>query len=334
MKRPLRLRGISGEIKGQVWESDTLLRAGRLASLEIVLDDSSVSRRHAEVRHADDGWSVRDLDSTNGTYVNGVRIGPGEQPLKAARHRPVRQGGGHRRADRRDARRAAVQPARRRRGGLDASTTASTGSRSTATTCRGPASSCSRCSGPATTSSTCRARTNCSTRCSTTRSACWTRSAGRSCWPRATGRSRNCGTASLAVGHGRAARPVPLLEEAHPAVLRQRRVVPVRHRSTADDERSMTQSIADGAMASVLCVLLRTPRKRLGVLHLDRGFMAEPVHRGRPAPGRRPGRARVRGHRERAAAAPAEGPVPARRSRCSRRRSNSATTTPAATRSA
>ena len=29
-------------------------------------------------------------------------------------------------------------------------------------------------------------------------------------------------------------------------------------------------------MASVLCVLLRTPRKRLGVLHLDRGPMEEP----------------------------------------------------------
>ena len=67
MKRPLRLRGISSEIKGQVWESDTLLRAGRLGSLEIVLDDISVSRRHAELRHGDDGWSVRDLESTNGT---------------------------------------------------------------------------------------------------------------------------------------------------------------------------------------------------------------------------------------------------------------------------
>src|SRR5699024_2428663 len=66
-KRPLRLRGISGDIKGQVWESETLLRAGRLGTLEIVLDDSSVSRRHAEVRHTNDGWHVRDLDSTNGT---------------------------------------------------------------------------------------------------------------------------------------------------------------------------------------------------------------------------------------------------------------------------
>src|SRR6185437_14236725 len=51
------------------------------ASLEIVLDDSSVSRRHAEVRLSDDGWHVRDLESTNGTYVNGVRIGSTEQAL-------------------------------------------------------------------------------------------------------------------------------------------------------------------------------------------------------------------------------------------------------------
>ena len=67
MKRTIRLRGISGEVKGQTWESDTLLRAGRLASLEIVLDDSSVSRRHAEIRFGDEGWYVRDLESTNGT---------------------------------------------------------------------------------------------------------------------------------------------------------------------------------------------------------------------------------------------------------------------------
>src|SRR5262245_14712052 len=83
VKRTIRLRGISGEVKGQLWESEAVLRAGRLGSLEIVLDDSSVSRRHAEVRLNDDGWAVRDLESTNGTYVNGVRIGPGEQPLRA-----------------------------------------------------------------------------------------------------------------------------------------------------------------------------------------------------------------------------------------------------------
>lgn len=45
---------------------------------------------------------------------------------------------------------------------------------------------------------------------------------------------------------------------------------------TGDDESKITQSIADGAMASVLCVLLRTPRKRLGVLHLDRTLWQNP----------------------------------------------------------
>ena len=35
-------------------------------------------------------------------------------------------------------------------------------------------------------------------------------------------------------------------------------------------------SIAEGTMSSVLCVLLRTPRKKIGVLHLDRGLMDKP----------------------------------------------------------
>jgi predicted component of type VI protein secretion system len=81
MGQPLRLRGISGDVKGRVWESDSLLRVGRLGTLEIALDDSSVSRRHAEVRNVDSTWWVRDLDSTHGTYVIGVRLGNGERQL-------------------------------------------------------------------------------------------------------------------------------------------------------------------------------------------------------------------------------------------------------------
>src|SRR5260370_40328418 len=69
-------------MEGKTWDSDTILRAGRLATLEIVLDDSSVSRRHAEVRATDKGWRVRDLGSTNGTFLNGTRLNPGEWPVR------------------------------------------------------------------------------------------------------------------------------------------------------------------------------------------------------------------------------------------------------------
>jgi putative nucleotidyltransferase with HDIG domain len=43
-----------------------------------------------------------------------------------------------------------------------------------------------------------------------------------------------------------------------------------------DAELALSESIAEGSMASVLCVLLRTPRKRLGVLHLDRNPWQKP----------------------------------------------------------
>jgi len=49
-------------------------RIGRLDPLEIVLDDTSVSRYHAEIRITDRGWRVRDLGSTNGTRLNGARM--------------------------------------------------------------------------------------------------------------------------------------------------------------------------------------------------------------------------------------------------------------------
>ncbi|TAK69685.1 MAG: FHA domain-containing protein [Actinomycetota bacterium] len=51
-----------------------LVSVGRAPDADVFLDDITVSRRHAEFRHDDLGWSVHDVGSLNGTYVNRARI--------------------------------------------------------------------------------------------------------------------------------------------------------------------------------------------------------------------------------------------------------------------
>jgi hypothetical protein len=51
---------------------------GRSRECDIVLADSNVSRKHAEIRPRGDGWTVTDLGSTNGVRVNGRQTRPNE----------------------------------------------------------------------------------------------------------------------------------------------------------------------------------------------------------------------------------------------------------------
>jgi len=51
-----------------------VVAAGRHPDSEIFLDDVTVSRRHAEFRRTTDGYTVADVGSLNGTYVNRDRI--------------------------------------------------------------------------------------------------------------------------------------------------------------------------------------------------------------------------------------------------------------------
>jgi hypothetical protein len=52
---------------------------------DLVVEDPEVSRRHAVLRHSGGSLVVEDLDSTNGTFVNGerirtpIKVGPGDQ---------------------------------------------------------------------------------------------------------------------------------------------------------------------------------------------------------------------------------------------------------------
>jgi hypothetical protein len=50
------------------------LLIGRSSACQLVLADDTVSRRHAELRAEDGRWLLRDLGSSNGTWVNGRRV--------------------------------------------------------------------------------------------------------------------------------------------------------------------------------------------------------------------------------------------------------------------
>ena len=55
---------------------------GRADTNSIRLTDRNVSRGHAALRKNGQGWFLKDLQSYNGTYVNGVRV-VGEQPINS-----------------------------------------------------------------------------------------------------------------------------------------------------------------------------------------------------------------------------------------------------------
>ncbi len=51
---------------------------GRSPSCDVVLSDPSVSRRHVRLLYRDGKWVLHDLRSTNGTVLNGERVGRSE----------------------------------------------------------------------------------------------------------------------------------------------------------------------------------------------------------------------------------------------------------------
>lgn len=277
MKRRIRLRGINGEHEGKVWESDTLLRAGRLASLEVVLDDSSVSRRHAEVRSTANGWRVRDMGSTNGTFLNGARLGPGEWPLRA--HDIVRCGNIT----------LVVDLLREGKEDDDSSphtpdnllVEAFTNSWEEAVV----GVAFDRNSSPR-PGEQLRALLRAGHHLVHLESeddllntilndAVSTLGAQRGAIVLAEGVNGPLRLRALATGHSQIASRHGFSQN-----LAQRsfsRGESVLCSSVDEDpELAGARSIAEGTMASVLCVLLRTPRKKLGVLHLDRGPMQKP----------------------------------------------------------
>ncbi len=75
IKGPALVVRSGGGMAGQSFQPDegsTLI--GRSPECNVFLDDVTVSRRHAELLRDGDTFTIRDLESLNGTYVNRRRI--------------------------------------------------------------------------------------------------------------------------------------------------------------------------------------------------------------------------------------------------------------------
>ncbi|MCB0212357.1 MAG: protein kinase [Anaerolineae bacterium] len=58
------------------------LSIGRAVTADIVVEDVGVSRTHAQIRTEEDTCLIRDLDSANGTFLNGELLPGGWQPME------------------------------------------------------------------------------------------------------------------------------------------------------------------------------------------------------------------------------------------------------------
>jgi hypothetical protein len=58
---------------------------GRSRECDVVLEDSGVSRRHAELRPQGRAWTIEDLGSTNGVRVNGLAVDGSQELLSGDR---------------------------------------------------------------------------------------------------------------------------------------------------------------------------------------------------------------------------------------------------------
>jgi hypothetical protein len=82
MPRLIKIESIAQDPPVEILQVDTgSLTIGREPENHIVVDSDSVSRQHGCLLEASEHWLFKDFESTNGTWVNGVRLTPGQVKL-------------------------------------------------------------------------------------------------------------------------------------------------------------------------------------------------------------------------------------------------------------
>jgi putative nucleotidyltransferase with HDIG domain len=274
--RSIRLRRANRDGQVKTWESTTRLRIGRLETLEISVDDSSVSRQHAEVYASNRGWRLRDLKSTNGTFLNGSRLASADWPLRL--HDIIKCGNV-----------TLIVEDLKNGGELDGAdnpdqlVVEATASCSWDDALQGLAFDRNRCPRPGEQLlALLRAGHHLGhlddqeeLLHSILNDAVSTLDAQRGAIVLADGPNGELRLRALASGRTEApSRPSYSQSLAQRSFNSSESIL--CHRPNDDPELAMAQSIAEGGMASVLCILLHTPRRKLGVLHLDRGPFQPP----------------------------------------------------------
>jgi len=72
-----------GQLRADHELDHELVRIGRSADNEVPVDDAAISRVHARLEHEGGVWRITDLDSTNGTHVEGNRLRPWQPTVLA-----------------------------------------------------------------------------------------------------------------------------------------------------------------------------------------------------------------------------------------------------------
>lgn len=83
---PQQITIVEGPLTGSRMDLGTLqeITVGRASSCNFVVGDDFASSRHARLLKRGNEWYVEDLDSRNGTYVNGYRIDQPERVTTAS----------------------------------------------------------------------------------------------------------------------------------------------------------------------------------------------------------------------------------------------------------
>lgn len=68
------MRGVTGGAFGRSYPVQGVLTVGRSPECDIHINDPGLSRIHARLVPTEDGVRIEDLESTNGTFINGRRV--------------------------------------------------------------------------------------------------------------------------------------------------------------------------------------------------------------------------------------------------------------------